>query len=58
MTYTLTLCIGMFMSICGQVRTAEFPDYESCNRERREQVARVGTGYATCTPNGTLRGKQ
>jgi hypothetical protein len=54
-TYTLTLCIGMFMSICGQLRTADFPDYDSCNRERQAQLLRVGTGYAVCSPNGALR---
>jgi hypothetical protein len=49
--WTLTLCVGMFMTICGRVREAEFPDRESCERERTYQAPRVGSGYATCTPS-------
>jgi hypothetical protein len=52
--WTLTLCIGMFMAICGQVREVTFPDRESCERERAAQVRYVGDGYAVCAP-GQLR---
>jgi hypothetical protein len=56
MTYTLTLCIGMFMSICGQLREADFPSYEVCDRERQAQVKRgIGSGYAVCAPKGALK---
>jgi hypothetical protein len=48
--WTLTLCVGMFMGICGQLREASFPDRESCERERAYQAQRVGTGYAVCAP--------
>lgn len=45
---TLTLCIGMFLSICGSVRTFDFPDMASCNAERQVQLKAVGNGYAAC----------
>jgi hypothetical protein len=48
--WTLTLCIGMFMAICGSVRTFDFPDRESCERERAAQLKIVAGGYAVCAP--------
>lgn len=50
MVYTLTLCIGMFLSVCGSVRTFDFPDRDSCERERAAQLRVVGGGYAICAP--------
>jgi hypothetical protein len=47
---TLTLCIGMFLYACGSVRTFDFPDYASCDRERAAQVAHIKDGYAVCAP--------
>jgi hypothetical protein len=58
MTYTLTVCYGMFLAICGQVRTFDFPDTASCERERTEQLKRVGAGYAVCAPKTTPPPKQ
>lgn len=50
MTYTLTLCIGMWLATCGSVRTFDFPDRDSCERERAAQIKTVGSGYAICAP--------
>lgn len=47
---TLTLCIGMFLATCGSLRTFDFPDYESCDKERAKQIQMVGKGYAVCAP--------
>jgi len=48
--YVLKLCVGMFLGICGHTNYSVFPDYASCDRERQQQVARVGKGYALGTP--------
>lgn len=50
MTYTLSLCIGMFLAICGSERSFDFPDRESCERERVQQLKIVGGGWAICAP--------
>lgn len=55
MTYTLTLCIGLFLGLCGQTREVDFPSYEACDRERQQQLPRVGKGYAICAPKGAVR---
>lgn len=53
--WTLTLCVGMFLAICGQTREVDFPDREACERERAYQVKHVGDGYAICAPKGAVR---
>ncbi len=50
MTWTLTVCYGIFLAICGQLKYYDFPDWESCERERKEQIKRVGDGWAVCAP--------
>lgn len=45
---TLTLCIGMFLGGCVQIRTFDFPDYATCDKERQVQLKHVGNGYAVC----------
>lgn len=55
MTYTLTICFGVFMAICGQQRKIDFPDWHSCDRERQAQVRHVGNGWAICHPKGAMR---
>lgn len=51
MTYTLVLCWGMFLSICGSVREYEFPSAEACDRERVVQMAApTKPYYAVCRP--------
>lgn len=51
MTYTLTLCIGMFLSLCGQYRTYEYPNLNECERARASIPAKtIGDGYAVCAP--------
>lgn len=51
MTHTLTLCLGMFFGICGQIREFDFQSVAACERERATQLAKVGDGYAVCAPN-------
>lgn len=46
--YTLTLCFGTWMSICGMTAVQDFPDRDSCERER-VRLERAG-GYAMCAP--------
>lgn len=49
--YTLTLCIGMFLSLCGQFRTYEYPSLEECERARASIPSKtIGDGYAICAP--------
>ncbi len=47
---TLTLCIGIFAGMCIQSREYDFPDMQSCNIERQEQIKAVRNGYAVCAP--------
>lgn len=47
---TLTLCIGMFLYGCGQVRTFDYPSYVACDLERAAQTAHLKGGYAVCAP--------
>jgi hypothetical protein len=48
--WTLTLCIGMWLGTCGARHTFDFPDRDSCERERAQQLKTVGAGYALCAP--------
>lgn len=50
MTYTLTLCIHIWLSMCVQTRTFDFADRDACERERAAQLKVVGNGYAVCAP--------
>ena len=51
MTYTLTICFGMWMGLCGHIRTFEYPSLEDCDRARMTVPASaIGKGYAICAP--------
>ncbi len=51
MTYTLTLCLGMWMGLCNQIRTYDFPTLAECNQGRQGITAQaIGNGYAICAP--------
>jgi hypothetical protein len=48
---TLTLCLGMFLAICGQVREFDYQTAEACEQARKAMPASViGRGYAICAP--------
>ena len=49
MTYTLTLCLGMFLSICGNIRTFDYPTQAECEKAR-DAISKkaIGDGYAIC----------
>ena len=51
MSYTLTLCLGMFLGLCGQIRTHDFPTFAECEAAKAgiSQKA-IGGGYAICAP--------
>ena len=51
MTYTLALCLGMFLGVCGMHSTSKHPTYEACVKERDAQVALKNQSlkYATCS---------
>lgn len=47
--YTLTLCIGIFLGLCGQVRTYDYPTLAECEAARKGISARtLGDGYSIC----------
>ena len=51
MTYTLTLCIGMWLATCGQILTFDYPTMAECERARDAFPKDViGRGYAICAP--------
>ena len=51
MTYTLTLCLGMWLSLCGQIRTIDYPSAEACEKARLTVPQKaIGDGYAICAP--------
>ena len=51
MPYTLTLCLGMFLSICGQVRTYDYPSLAECEAAKAGIPQKtIGGGYAVCAP--------
>jgi len=54
MIYTLTICVGIFLGICGQVRQADYPRYEACAKER-DIIAKQNITYAICTPRDSLK---
>lgn len=49
MAYTLTLCLGMFLSLCGQVRTYDYPTFAECEAARLAVSKNaIGDGYTIC----------
>lgn len=56
MTYTLTICLGMWLSICGNVVTIDYPSKSECEEARRTVPEKsIGNGYAICAPKGSLK---
>ncbi len=48
---TLTLCLGVFMFMCGQIREYDYPTPEACERAKQAMPTKViGDGYAICAP--------
>jgi len=52
MIYTLSLCLGMFLGLCGEAREFDYPTYEACAKERDVQLAIKNNNIkrATCSP--------
>jgi hypothetical protein len=51
MTYTLTLCLGMWLSLCGQIREYEYQSAAECEKARSAVSPKaIGDGYAICAP--------
>jgi len=51
MTYTLTLCLGMFLAICGSTQKFEFPTKQECEEARSKVNPKsIGDGFAVCAP--------
>jgi len=52
MTYTLTLCLGMFLGLCGQYQLYHHPTLAECEAAKAgiSQKA-IGDGYAICALN-------
>lgn len=55
--YTLTLCIGIFLGVCGQAREFDYQDEAACQRARVQQLQMVGGGYAVCAPKALGKNK-
>ena len=51
MTYTLTLCIGIWLGLCGQYRTFDYSTLQECEKARDVFAAQpTGKSYAICAP--------
>ena len=51
MTYTLTICLGMFLSLCGNIKTFDYPTQAECEKARDALSKKaIGDGYAICAP--------
>lgn len=49
MTYTLTLCLGMYFGLCGRYATHDFPTLAECEVAKASISKEViGSGYAIC----------
>lgn len=55
MTYTLTLCLGMFLGLCGQIREFDYPTAADCEAARSKVSEKtLGKGYAVCALKGKV----
>lgn len=51
MTYVLTLCLGMALGTCWQIRYVDYPNLQECERARDAFPQKaIGDGYAICSP--------
>ena len=50
MTWILTACFGMTMSLCHQHMTFEYATQADCYKARESVLAQVGKGWAVCAP--------
>lgn len=48
--WTLTVCAGMWIGICGQINTHVFPDKETCYEARDHISTTIEDGWAVCVP--------
>lgn len=48
--WTLTLCLGMFLGMCGSINKHDFKTKEECQEARNHAEKGVGGGYAICAP--------
>jgi hypothetical protein len=49
--WTLTVCAGLFLGICGGVHRYDFQTVEACNQARVQIPQKtIGDGYAVCVP--------
>lgn len=51
--WTLKLCIGLFLGICGQYQEMDFLDQKTCEYAKSQMNPAIGDGYAICVPLGT-----
>ena len=50
MTWTLTLCIGIFLGVCGSRQVYDYSSQEDCYRAQKEAQARPNIAFAVCAP--------
>ena len=51
MTYTLTACFGMWLGLCGTIKTFDYPSMKECEQARMSlSTQSIGAGYAICAP--------
>lgn len=59
MAYTLIICAGMFLGLCGHVRKVDYPSADECNKVRVTIPAgTIGKGYVICVPKESDKGIQ
>ena len=50
MTWVLTVCFGMTLGLCNQVREFSYPSQDACYRARESVLNQIGGGWAVCAP--------
>lgn len=54
--YTLTLCLGMWAGICGQIRDYHFQTLQDCQAAQATiPQSSIGKGYALCIPSKQVK---
>jgi len=50
MTWTLTLCIGVFLGICGSRQHYDYPTEAACLTALKIAEARPAVAFGVCAP--------
>ncbi len=50
MTWILSVCFGMSLGLCNQMRDYEYKTQEDCYKARESILSQLGGGHAVCAP--------